>query len=164
MPAIRPRNANPVAICRAARLRLVLPTRYQTTSATTPTMTICQKIARNRGSDQEIRSAFFGAARAPIIRGSAVAPDMVGRVPLRVPHGMALQVRCRKARAGSLPGRERYFIWTVRLSGVQVDVLSLRQPVEVRNAASRTGQRGVPHRPFSGSAGRIAGRPWSRCC
>src|SRR5580700_7338464 len=49
-----------------------------------PTMTICQKIARKRGSDHDIRSAFFGTVRAPDMRGSAVVVDMaVARPPHR---------------------------------------------------------------------------------
>ena len=52
-------------------------------SATTmPTMTTCQTIARNRGSDQENRRCFFGAAARPISRGSATVPDMAVSRPL----------------------------------------------------------------------------------
>src|SRR3984957_13723442 len=82
MPATRPRKAKPVAIWRAARFRLVLPIRYQAISTMIPTITTCQKMARNIGSDHDRRSAFLGAARAPLRRGSAVAPDMASNAPL----------------------------------------------------------------------------------
>src|ERR1035437_3974503 len=81
MPALRDRKAKPVAIRRAARLRLVLAVRYQTIATTIPTTTTCQTIERKTGSDQERRRRLRGAARGPVKRGSVVVPD-IQRVPL----------------------------------------------------------------------------------
>ena len=61
--------------------RLVLLIRYHTMAPTMPTMTTCQTIERNRGSDQDSRMRRLGAARAAISRGSAVAWDIVRLSP-----------------------------------------------------------------------------------
>ncbi len=79
MPAVRPRKAKPVAMCRAARLRLVLPTRYQTIATSTPTTSTCQTMLRNFGSDQDSLMPRFGATRVGCRRGSSVAPDIMGK-------------------------------------------------------------------------------------
>src|ERR1700748_3707983 len=78
MPATRPRKAKPVAMCRAARFLLVLPIRYHASNTASPTITPCQTIARNSGSDHDSRGRRLGAARGAPILGSKVALDMGG--------------------------------------------------------------------------------------
>ena len=119
-------------------------------STTMPTMTTCQTMARNTGSDQDRRSAFL--ARHALRSGAdrqllrtwprkppcrRTAPCCVVRAPVRM-----------------------------RLCGNQASKINLSgddtksRPPGIEPGGPRFGARAC----VSGSAARIAGRPWSRCC
>src|SRR3954451_21954522 len=89
-------------MCRAARLALVLLIKYHAIRTTMPTMTICQTIALNSGSDQDKRIRFLGAVLALINRGSTTASDIGRWLPRSVSLGLSGQGRPRRRRRVSV--------------------------------------------------------------